>query len=86
MNEWIFKKPQLQTQPLLLRVETDAGHGAGSPISKLIDEQVDILSFLTESLDLSFEGEKAHGGAVNSRYSVITMLMTVILALWFSRG
>ncbi|KAG4073607.1 hypothetical protein HA402_000831 [Bradysia odoriphaga] len=37
-----------QTQPLLLRVETDAGHGAGSPISKLIDEQVDILSFLTE--------------------------------------
>jgi len=72
-----------QTQPLLLRVETDAGHGAGSPISKLIDEQVDILSFLTESLDLAFEGQRRSGGA-DIRYSVITMVVTVSLAFFFA--
>jgi prolyl oligopeptidase len=32
--------------PILLRVETRAGHGAGKPISKQIDEQADIYAFL----------------------------------------
>lgn len=32
-------------QPILLRVESDAGHGAGKPISKTIQEQADIWSF-----------------------------------------
>ena len=32
--------------PILLRVETRAGHGAGKPISKQIDEQADLYSFL----------------------------------------
>lgn len=32
--------------PVLIRIETDAGHGAGKPISKIIDEQADIWSFL----------------------------------------
>ncbi|WP_294601164.1 prolyl oligopeptidase family serine peptidase [uncultured Rikenella sp.] len=31
--------------PILLRVESDAGHGAGKPISKSIQEQTDIWSF-----------------------------------------
>ena len=31
--------------PILLRVESDAGHGAGKPISKSIQEQADIWSF-----------------------------------------
>jgi prolyl oligopeptidase len=33
-------------RPILLRVDTKAGHGAGKPISKLIDDLVDIYSFL----------------------------------------
>lgn len=42
--------------PVLIRVETDAGHGAGKPISKVIEEQADIWSFVfnemgVESLD-----------------------------------
>jgi len=32
--------------PILLRVETRAGHGAGKPISKQVDEQADIYEFL----------------------------------------
>jgi prolyl oligopeptidase len=32
--------------PILLRVETQAGHGVGKPLSKLIDEQTDVWSFL----------------------------------------
>ena len=33
------------TQPILLRVDTNAGHGQGKPASKLIDQLVDELSF-----------------------------------------
>jgi prolyl oligopeptidase len=32
--------------PILVRVERKAGHGAGKPISKTLDEQADILRFL----------------------------------------
>ncbi len=31
--------------PVLIRIETDAGHGAGKPISKVIEEQADIWAF-----------------------------------------
>jgi prolyl oligopeptidase len=33
-------------RPILLRIETKAGHGAGKPVSKQIDEGVDSYSFL----------------------------------------
>ncbi len=36
--------------PILLRVETKAGHGAGKPITKTIEEQADIFAFLYETL------------------------------------
>ncbi len=38
--------------PILLRIETKAGHGRGKPISKVIDEQADIYAFLLKTLDL----------------------------------
>jgi prolyl oligopeptidase len=36
--------------PILLRVQTDAGHGAGTPVGKLIDDAADRLSFLLHVL------------------------------------
>jgi prolyl oligopeptidase len=33
-------------RPILLRVESKAGHGAGKPVSKQVEEAVDIYSFL----------------------------------------
>jgi prolyl oligopeptidase len=36
--------------PILLRVETKAGHGAGKPTSKQIEEAADIYSFLFKTM------------------------------------
>jgi prolyl oligopeptidase len=32
--------------PVLIRIDTDAGHGMGKPVHKLIDERADVLAFL----------------------------------------
>jgi prolyl oligopeptidase len=41
------------SRPILLRVETKAGHGAGKPVSKLADELADELSFLLHELGVT---------------------------------
>jgi prolyl oligopeptidase len=38
--------------PVLIRIETRAGHGAGKPTSKLIEERADIWAFLTRALEM----------------------------------
>ena len=38
--------------PKLIRIETQAGHGAGTPTSKIIDERVDLLAFLAHSFGM----------------------------------
>lgn len=40
-----LQKKQAGTQPTLIRIETDAGHGAGTPTSKIIEQYADIYSF-----------------------------------------
>jgi prolyl oligopeptidase len=40
-------------RPVLLRVETAAGHGAGKPASKVVDEQAEVLAFLAWQLGVS---------------------------------
>ncbi|MDB6084426.1 MAG: family peptidase, partial [Gammaproteobacteria bacterium] len=39
--------------PILLRVETRAGHGQGMPTAKLIDEVVDMYAFILKAFGLS---------------------------------
>ncbi|MCW8109697.1 prolyl oligopeptidase family serine peptidase [Alteromonas ponticola] len=36
--------------PMLIRIETDAGHGAGTPVSKTIEEYADIFGFTLYSM------------------------------------
>jgi prolyl oligopeptidase len=39
-------------RPVLLRVDTKAGHGVGKPIAKLVDDALDVWSFLFWQLDI----------------------------------
>jgi prolyl oligopeptidase len=40
------KNGSSKERPILLRIETKAGHGAGKPVTKLIEEGTDVYSFL----------------------------------------
>ncbi|MGC1448935.1 MAG: prolyl oligopeptidase family serine peptidase [Candidatus Sulfotelmatobacter sp.] len=39
--------------PVLIRIETKAGHGAGKPISKVIDEMADSWAFVAHNLNMN---------------------------------
>jgi len=40
-----LQSKQTGTNPTLVRIETDAGHGAGTPVSKTIEQYADIFGF-----------------------------------------
>jgi len=40
-----LQEKQVGNNPTLIRIETDAGHGAGTPVSKTIEQYADIFSF-----------------------------------------
>jgi prolyl oligopeptidase len=40
---------------VILRIETSAGHGAGKPTAKIIEEQTDIYAFLYSVFGVSIE-------------------------------
>jgi prolyl oligopeptidase len=44
---------QAGTAPVLIRIETKAGHGAGKPISKVIDQTADEWSFVAHNLGMN---------------------------------
>ena len=43
---------QTGNAPKIIRIETNAGHGAGKPTSKIIEERSDILAFLANTMKL----------------------------------
>src|SRR6266480_3026172 len=44
---------QAGPQPVLIEIETKAGHGAGKPTSKVIEEQADRFAFLVRNLGMT---------------------------------
>jgi prolyl oligopeptidase len=38
--------------PILIRIEIKAGHGAGKPTGKLIEERADVFAFLVHELKM----------------------------------
>lgn len=42
------------THPTLIRIESKAGHGAGKPMAKVIEEQADIYGFIMYNLGMKF--------------------------------
>jgi prolyl oligopeptidase len=45
---------QAGSAPVLIRIETKAGHGAGKPTTKIIQEQADLYGFLVKSLGVKY--------------------------------
>lgn len=45
------------TNPTLIRIESKAGHGAGKPMSKVLEEQADIYSFIMYNLGMTFNSK-----------------------------
>jgi len=50
-----LQEAQAGAAPILIRIETRAGHGAGKPTSKQIDEQADIYAFLIKNLEIKVD-------------------------------
>jgi prolyl oligopeptidase len=48
-----LQRAQSGDAPVLIRIETKAGHGAGKPTAKVIDEAADRFAFLVKVLDVS---------------------------------
>ena len=45
---------QTGDEPKIIRIDTKAGHGGGKPISKVLEEQADIYSFILYNMGLSY--------------------------------
>ncbi len=41
--------------PVMIRIETMAGHGAGKPTSKQIEEAADVLAFIMQNLGMTYD-------------------------------
>ena len=48
-----LQRVQACAKPTLIRIETSAGHGAGKPTSKIIEEQADIWSFVFDRMGVT---------------------------------
>ncbi|XP_033878182.3 prolyl endopeptidase-like [Acipenser ruthenus] len=53
LQHCVGRRPS-QRQPLLIRIDTKSGHGAGKPTAKAIQEEAHIFSFIAETLGLSW--------------------------------
>ena len=47
-----LQSAQMGESPVLIRIQTEAGHGAGKPQSMEIDEGADVMAFLAHHVGL----------------------------------
>ena len=47
-----IQEAQAGTAPVLIRIETRAGHGGGKPTGKIIEETTDQMAFLVKNLGM----------------------------------
>ncbi len=55
-----LQEKQAGTNPVLIRIETDAGHGAGTPVSKTIEQYADIYGFTLYNMGYEVLPEKVN--------------------------
>ncbi|XP_014819923.1 PREDICTED: prolyl endopeptidase [Calidris pugnax] len=52
--QYVVGRSRKQTNPLLIHVDTKAGHGAGKPTAKVIEEVSDMFAFIARCLNLEW--------------------------------
>ncbi|KAF2974872.1 hypothetical protein EK904_014405 [Melospiza melodia maxima] len=52
--QYVVGRSSKQTNPLLIHVDTKAGHGAGKPTAKVIEEVSDMFAFVARCLNLEW--------------------------------
>jgi prolyl oligopeptidase len=57
-----LQENQAGTNPVLIRIETDAGHGAGTPVHKTIEQYADIFGFTLYNMGYEVLPEKVNTG------------------------
>jgi prolyl oligopeptidase len=63
-----LQEKQKSDNPILIRIESKAGHGAGKPTSKAIDEAADIWAFTFYNLGMSLQSDnKSDDDGSNSK-------------------
>lgn len=55
-----LQEKQVGNNPVLIRIETDAGHGAGTPVTKTIEQCVDIFGFTLYNMGYEVLPEKVN--------------------------
>jgi prolyl oligopeptidase len=55
-----LQEAQSCDNPILIRIETKAGHGAGKPTAKIIEEAADRYAFLTRVLEMGPDAKNHH--------------------------
>ncbi|CAK7310674.1 Prolyl endopeptidase [Vulpes lagopus] len=52
--QYVVGRSRKQSNPLLIHVDTKAGHGAGKPTAKVIEEVSDMFAFIARCLDIDW--------------------------------
>ena len=69
--------------PVLIRIETDAGHGAGTPVSKTIAQYADIYGFTLYNMGYKVLPKNINDGRKTITHSKITLSLVRLLGSSF---